>query len=183
MSYHAWKQMGFKSMRRWVEYGTGESLCGRLATQRCNSRPESPNASVAMGYQLYKHSPACWARQLGQTGFCFSGAGFGYVGPGFSAGTGLSAPDMDRVCKIVVIPDVVANVDALAAARTCAAVLGPERRATKRIGASIAEDLASMPQNPFGDIQKGPSDLDSLLIRDLPNGRLIDLAVVEVVVP
>ena len=109
MSYHAWKQMGFKSMRRCVEYGTGESLCGRLATQRCNSRPESPNASVAMGYQLYKHSPACWARQLGQTGFCFSGAGFGYVGPGFSAGTGLSAPDMDRVCKIVVIPDVAAK--------------------------------------------------------------------------
>jgi len=70
---------------------------------------ESPNASVAMGYQLYKHSPACWARQLGQTGFCFSGAGFGYVGPGFSAGTGLSAPDMDRVCKIVVIPDVAAK--------------------------------------------------------------------------
>jgi hypothetical protein len=64
VSYHAWKQMGFKSMRRWVEYGTGESLCGRLATQRCNSRPESPNASVAMGYQLYKHSPACWVRQL-----------------------------------------------------------------------------------------------------------------------
>jgi hypothetical protein len=90
---------------------------------------------------------------------------------------------MDRVCKIVVIPDVVANVDALAAARTCAAVLGPERRATKRIGASMAEDLASMPQIPFGGIQKGPSDLDSLLIRDLPNGRLIDLAVVEVVVP
>jgi len=70
---------------------------------------ESPNASVAMGYQLYKHSPACWARQLGQTGFCFSGAGFGYVGPGFSAGTGLSAPNMDRVCKIVVIPDVAAK--------------------------------------------------------------------------
>jgi len=48
---------------------------------------------------------------------------------------------------------------------------------------SMAEDLASMPQIPFGGIQKGPSDLDSLLIRDLPNGRLIDLAVVEVVVP
>jgi hypothetical protein len=115
---------------------------------------QSPNASVAMSYQLYKHSPACWVRQLGQTGFCFSGAGFGFVGPG--SVRVLSAPDMDRICENVVIPDVVANVDALAAALTYAAVLGPEWRATKRIGASIAEDLARMPQIPFGGMQKGP---------------------------
>ena len=36
--------------------------------------------------------------------------------PRLSAGTGLSAPDMDRIYEIVVIPDV-ANVDALRAAR------------------------------------------------------------------
>jgi hypothetical protein len=39
-----------------------------------------------------------------------------------SAGTGLLAPDMDRAGEIAVIPDVVANVDALAAARAYAAV-------------------------------------------------------------
>jgi hypothetical protein len=46
---------------------------------------------------------------------------------------------MDRVCEIVVIPDVVANVDALAAARAYAAVLGAEWRAAERIGSTMAE--------------------------------------------
>jgi hypothetical protein len=63
---------------------------------------------------------------------------------------------MDRICKIVVIPDVVANLDALAAAGAYAAVSGPEWRATQRIGATIAEDLGSIPQIPHGGIQKGP---------------------------
>jgi hypothetical protein len=62
---------------------------------------------------------------------------------------------MDRICETVVVPDVVANVDALAAARTSAAVSGSEGRATQRIGATIAEDLRSIPQIPSGGIQKG----------------------------
>jgi hypothetical protein len=77
---------------------------------------------------------------------------------------------MHRVCEIGVIPDVVANVDALARTRTDAAVSGPEWRAAKRIGATMAENLGSIPQIPCGGIQKG-LDLDSLVIRDLPNGR------------
>ena len=75
--------------------------------------PESPKASVVVSYQ---HCPACWIQQFGQTGFSFRGTGFGFVSSRLSAGTGLSAPDMDRICEIVVIPDVVANLDALAAA-------------------------------------------------------------------
>ena len=77
-------------------------------------------------------------------------------GPGLGPRTGLSAPDMDRVCEIVAIPDVIANIDALATAQTYAAVSGPEWRAAKRIGATIAEDLGSIPQIPCGGIQKGP---------------------------
>jgi hypothetical protein len=45
-----------------------------------------------------------------------------------------------------VIPDVVADVDALAAARAYAAVSGAEWRAAKRIGSTMAEDLGSIPQ-------------------------------------
>jgi hypothetical protein len=63
---------------------------------------------------------------------------------------------MDRIREIVVIPDVVANLDAPAAARTYAAVSRPERRATERIGSTVAEDLRSIPQIPSGGIQKGP---------------------------
>jgi hypothetical protein len=44
--------------------------------------PESPNASVAMSYQLYKHCPACCVQQLGQTGISSLGAGFGFMGLG-----------------------------------------------------------------------------------------------------
>jgi hypothetical protein len=62
---------------------------------------------------------------------------------------------MDRVCEIVVIPDVVADDDALAAARAHAAVSGAEWRAAKRIGSTMAEDLGSMPQIPYSGIQKG----------------------------
>jgi hypothetical protein len=51
---------------------------------------------------------------------------------------------MDRIREIVVVPDVVANIDALAAARTYAAVSGPERRTAEQIGAAIAEDLGSI---------------------------------------
>ena len=40
--------------------------------------PESPTASVAVSYQ---HCPACWVQQLEQTGFSFSAAGFGFLGP------------------------------------------------------------------------------------------------------
>jgi hypothetical protein len=46
---------------------------------------------------------------------------------------------MDRVCEIVVVPDVVANVDALAAVRAHGAVLGAEWRAAKRIGSTMTE--------------------------------------------
>ena len=46
---------------------------------------------------------------------------------------------MDRAGEIVVIPDVVANVDALATARAHATVSGAEWRATQRIG-TMAED-------------------------------------------
>jgi hypothetical protein len=62
---------------------------------------------------------------------------------------------MDRICEIVVLPDVVADGDALAAARAYAAVLGAEWRAAKGIGSTMAEDLRSMPQIPYGGIQKG----------------------------
>jgi hypothetical protein len=63
---------------------------------------------------------------------------------------------MDRICEIVVIPDVVANVYALAAARAYAAVLGAEGRAAKRIGPTMAQDLGSTPQIRSGGIQQGP---------------------------
>ena len=86
----------------------------------------------------------------------FQRRGFRLRRPRLSAGTGFSAPDMDRVCEIVLIPDVIANVDALATARACAAVSGAERRATERIVATMAEDLASIPQIPSGGIQNGP---------------------------
>ncbi len=82
-------------------------------------------------------------------------SGFRLRRPRLSAGTGLSAPDMDRICEIVVIPDVVANVDALAAAWAYAAVSGAEGRAAERIGPTIAEDPGSIPQIPYGGIEKG----------------------------
>jgi hypothetical protein len=63
---------------------------------------------------------------------------------------------MDRICEIVVIPDVVADGDALAAARAYAAVSGAEWRAAKRIGSTMAQDLRSIPQIPSGGIQKDP---------------------------
>jgi hypothetical protein len=63
---------------------------------------------------------------------------------------------MDRICEIVVVPDVVANVDALAAVRAYGAVSGAEWRAAKRIGSTMTEDLGSIPQIPYGGIQKGP---------------------------
>jgi hypothetical protein len=63
---------------------------------------------------------------------------------------------MDRIWEIVVIPDVVANVDALAAARAYAAVLSAEWRATERIGSTMAKRLGRIPQIPYGGIQKGP---------------------------
>ena len=86
----------------------------------------------------YQHGPACWVQQLGQMGISFSEA-FRIRRPRLNSGTGLSAPDVGRVCEFVVIADVVANVDALAAARAYAAVLGAERRAAKRIGSTMAE--------------------------------------------
>jgi hypothetical protein len=93
----------------------------------------------------YQHCPACWVQQLGQTGFSFSGAGFGFVGSTqcgrWALGT-RHGPDLE----IVVIPDVVVNVDALATTRTYPAVSGPERRAAKQIGPTMAEDLGSIPQ-------------------------------------
>jgi hypothetical protein len=54
-----------------------------------------------------------------------------------------------------VVPDVVANVDALAAVRAYGAVLGAEWRAAKRIGSTMTEDFGSIPQIPYGGIQKG----------------------------
>src|SRR5258705_5049504 len=57
---------------------------------------------------------------------------------------------MDRICEIVVIPDVVADGDALAAARAYAAVSGVEWRVAKRIGSTMSEDLGSIPQIPSG---------------------------------
>jgi hypothetical protein len=61
---------------------------------------------------------------------------------------------MDRICEIVVIPDVVADVDALAAARTCAAVSSDEWRATQRIGSPMTEDLGSLTKIPCRGNQK-----------------------------
>jgi hypothetical protein len=60
---------------------------------------------------------------------------------------------MDRICEIVVVPDVVADGDGLEAARAYAAVSSPEWRAAKRIGSTVAEDLGSMPQILSGGIQ------------------------------
>ena len=88
-------------------------------------------------------------------GVLFPRSGFRLRWPRLSAGTGLSAPDVDRSCEISVIPDVVANIDALAATRTYTAVSGTERRAAKRIGATISVDLGSIPQIPCGGVQKG----------------------------
>jgi hypothetical protein len=48
---------------------------------------------------------------------------------------------MHRIRVVSVVPDLVANVDALAAARAYAAVLGAEWRATERIGSTMADDL------------------------------------------
>jgi hypothetical protein len=115
--------------------------------------PESPKASVVVSYQ---HCPACWIQQFGQTGFSFRGTGFGFVSPRLSAGTGLSAPDMDRVCEIVVIPDVIANIVALATAQTYAAVSGPEWRATERIRATTSRGPWEHPADPFWQHSEGP---------------------------
>ena len=38
--------------------------------------PARPEASVVVSYQ---HCPVCWVQQLGQTGFSFTRAGFGFV--------------------------------------------------------------------------------------------------------
>jgi hypothetical protein len=59
---------------------------------------------------------------------------------------------MDRVCVIVVIPDVDANVDPLAAARAYRAVSSAEGRATQGISSTIAEDLRSLMKIPYGGI-------------------------------
>ena len=67
-------------------------------------------------------------------GVLFRQSGFRIRRPRLSAGTGLSAPDMDRIREIMVIPDVVANVDGLAAARAYAAVSGAKGRAAEQIG-------------------------------------------------
>ena len=56
-------------------------------------------------------------------GILFPRRGFRIRGPRPSAGSEFSASGMDRRCVIVVIPGVATNVDALATARTCAAVL------------------------------------------------------------
>jgi hypothetical protein len=72
---------------------------------------------------------------------------FGVFGLGSVHG-GLSAPDMNRICEIVVIPDLVANVDALAVARAYAAVLDSEWRAAKQIGSTMAEGPWAHPANP-----------------------------------
>jgi hypothetical protein len=63
---------------------------------------------------------------------------------------------VNRICEIVVIPDVVADGDGLAAALAYAAVSSPEWPAAKRIGSTVAEDLGSIPQILSGGIQKGP---------------------------
>jgi len=59
---------------------------------------------------------------------------------------------MNRVSEIIVIPDAVADADALAAARTYAAVSSAERRAAKGISSTIAEDLRSLKKIPYGGI-------------------------------
>ena len=51
--------------------------------------PASPKASVVVSYQ---HCPACWVQQLGQTGFCFTRAGFGFVRPGSARALGSRHP-------------------------------------------------------------------------------------------
>ena len=64
-------------------------------------------------------------------GVLFQRSGFRLRRPRLSEGTGLSAPHMDRICEIGVIPDVVADVDARAAPRAYAAVSGSEWRAAE----------------------------------------------------
>jgi hypothetical protein len=59
---------------------------------------------------------------------------------------------MNRVSEIIVIPDVVADADALAAARAYRAVSSAERRAAKGISSTIAEDLRSLKKIPYGGI-------------------------------
>ena len=63
----------------------GDTICVDNNGEREKARligmdtPESPKASVVVSYQ---HCPACWVQQLGQTGFSFTRAGFGFVRPG-----------------------------------------------------------------------------------------------------
>ena len=77
--------------------------------------PESPKASIVVSY---KHCPGVLGPAARADRDLFQRRGFRLRRPRLSAGTGFSAPDMDRVYEIVVIPDVVANIDALAAALT-----------------------------------------------------------------
>jgi hypothetical protein len=65
------------------------------------------------------------------------------TGDGDGTGAGFSAPHMDRICEIGVIYDVVADVDALSAARAHGAVSGPERRTTQRISSTMARTLGA----------------------------------------
>ena len=58
-----------------------------------------------------------------------------------------------------------------------------DRLLTKRIGASIAEDLGSLPQIRSGGIQKGPVGWTVWSSEIFPTGELKALAGVAVVVP
>ncbi len=80
--------------------------------------PESPNASVVVSYMALSGVLGPAARA---DGVLFQRSGFRIRRTWRRAGSGFSAPDMDRVCEITVIPNVVANVDALATAQTNAA--------------------------------------------------------------
>ena len=60
--------------------------------------PGTPEASVVVSYQ---HCPACCVQQLGQTGFSFSRAGFGFVGPGSVRALGSRHPTWTGSAKSV----------------------------------------------------------------------------------
>jgi hypothetical protein len=91
---------------------------------------------------------------------------------------------MDRICEIVVIPDVVASVDALAASWAHAAVVGAEWPAAQRIGATMAEEPWQHPADPFWRHSEGPGRTWTVWSSEIfQTGEPIRLAVVEVVVP
>ena len=83
-------------------------------------------------------------------------SGFRLRRPRLSAGTGFSAPDMNRVGEISVISDVLTQVDAFVAAWARAAAAGPERRAAERVGSDRGRVSREQPADPFWRCSEAP---------------------------